>query len=257
MATIEIRDLHLSFAGRPVLRGVDLAFAAGERLALIGPSGGGKSVLAKCILGILRPDRGAIAVDGRDVRTLTGHEREALMRRCGVLFQAGALFDSLPIWENVAFGLVEGRGMARDAARRIALDKLAAVGLDADVADLLPDALSGGMRRRVALARAIAADAELLFLDDPTAGLDPITTAAIDGLIEDQTRALRATTLVITQDMASVRRLADQVAMLYQGRIIWTGTAASLDRPGNAYVEQFVEGRAEGPIPVDGAAAAA
>ncbi len=257
MPALDIRGLHLSFHGRPVLRGVDLTVEAGTRLALIGPSGCGKSVLVKCLLGILDPDAGSAAIDGRQVGRTAGSQRAALMRRCGVLFQAGALFDSLTVWENVAFGLVEGRGMARAEARAIALAKLAAVGLEARVADLLPDALSGGMRKRVALARAIAADAEFLFLDDPTAGLDPITTAAIDGLIETQTRALGATTLLITQDMASVRRLADRVAMMVQGRIVWTGDAARLDRPGNAVVEQFVQGRAQGPIPVDGTAAAA
>lgn len=248
---IQVRDLRLAFGSTTVLGGVDLDIRDGENLVLIGTSGSGKSVLLKCILGLLRPDAGSITLDGREITGLGETAREALMRRFGVLFQRGALFDSLPVWRNVAFGLIEARAMSRRRAKAVALSKLAAVGLDAAVAELMPAELSGGMQKRVALARSIAADPEFLLLDDPVAGLDPILTGTIDKVILKCIRDLGVTALSITQDMASVRRLADRIAMIDQGRIVWTGPAATVDHSGNPYVDQFVHGRREGPIRLD------
>lgn len=254
-ARIQIRDLRLAFGSTIVLDGVDLDILDRENLVLIGTSGSGKSVLLKCILGLLRPDAGSITLDGHEIIGLGETAREAQMRRFGVLFQRGALFDSLPVWRNVAFGLIEARAMSHRRAKAVALSKLAAVGLDADVAELMPAELSGGMQKRVALARSIATDPEFLLLDDPVAGLDPILTGTIDKVILKCIRELGVTALSIMQDMASVRRLADRIAMLDHGRIIWTGPAATVDESGNPYVDQFVHGRREGPIRLDLAAA--
>jgi phospholipid/cholesterol/gamma-HCH transport system ATP-binding protein len=231
-----------------VLRGIDLEIAAGESLVVIGGSGTGKSVLLKSILGLIRPDKGRILIDGVDTTRLSGSERVALMKRFGMLFQGAALFDSLPVWENVAFGLIQGRGMARPAARKIAIDKLTQVGLGPDVATLFPAELSGGMQKRVGLARAIAAEPEIIFFDEPTTGLDPIMADVINDLIVKCTRELGATTLSITHDMVSARKIADRIAMIYEGRIIWAGPADTVNDSGNAHVDQFVHGRADGPI---------
>ncbi len=245
---IRIRGLAKSFGRKVVLRDLDLDLYAAESLVVIGGSGTGKSVLIKCILGLLEPDAGTIEVDGRDVTRLRGAARDALLRRFGMLFQSAALFDSLPVWENVAFPLMHSRGLERRQAREIALAKLAAVGLDKDVGDLSPAELSGGMRKRVGLARAIACEPEIIFFDEPTAGLDPIMSDVINDLIVKCTRDLGATTLSITHDMASTRKIASRVAMLHDGHIIWQGPVASIGSSGNAYVEQFIHGRAEGPI---------
>ena len=245
---IRLRGLHKSFGPKRVLQGVDLDLPAGESMVVIGGSGSGKSVTIKCILGLIRPDSGRIEVDGEDVTGLGGGRRDALLRRFGMLFQGSALFDSLPVWQNVAFGLIQGRGMRRDQARDIAIEKLAAVGLGPDVGELSPAELSGGMQKRVALARAIAANPEIIFFDEPTTGLDPIMADVINDLIKECVRNLGATALSITHDMASVRKIADRVAMIYDGKIIWTGPASEIDRSGNPYVEQFVNGRADGPI---------
>jgi len=231
-----------------VLQGLDLDVPAGESMVVIGGSGSGKSVTIKCILGLIRPDSGRIEVDGEEATRLGGGRRDALLRRFGMLFQGSALFDSLPVWQNVAFGLIQGRGMRRDQARDIAIEKLAAVGLGPDVGALSPAELSGGMQKRVALARAIAANPEIIFFDEPTTGLDPIMADVINDLIKECVRNLGATALSITHDMASVRKIADRVAMIYDGRIVWTGPVSDIDRSGNPYVEQFVNGRAEGPI---------
>ena len=248
---ISVRGLKKSFGPKRVLDGIDIDCARGESLVIIGGSGTGKSVLIKCILGILRPDAGSIRIDGQETVRLSHAERELLMRKFGMLFQGGALFDSLPVWQNVAFGLIQGRGMTRDEARRIALEKLAAVGLGPEVGTLSPAELSGGMQKRVALARAIAAEPEILFFDEPTTGLDPIMADIINDLIINCVRQLGATAVSITHDMTSARKIADRIAMLHNGRIVWQGPTAEIDSSGNPYVDQFVHGRAEGPIQME------
>ena len=245
---ISVRGLKKSFGRKRVLDGIDLDCAGGESLVVIGGSGTGKSVLVKCILGLLHPEAGSIRIDGGETVRLRRRARARLMQKFGMLFQGSALFDSLPVWENVAFGLIQGRGMERQRARDIAIDKLAAVGLGREVGDLRPAELSGGMQKRVALARAIAAEPEIIFFDEPTTGLDPIMADVINELIQKCVRDLGATAVSITHDMTSVRKIADRVAMLHQGRIIWQGPTAEIDRSGNPYVDQFVHGRAEGPI---------
>ena len=237
---VRIRNLRKSFGGQVVLAGVDLDLAAGENLVLLGASGSGKTVLVKCVLGLLTPDGGSITIDGKETATLSSSERGKLMRTMGVMFQNSALFDSLAVWENVAFALVHVRGVPPERAKAIAVEKLAAVGLTSDVADLLPSELSGGMQRRVALARAIAANPEVVFLDDPTAGLDPIITTIIDDFILRTLKPANATALTITYDVETARRIADRIAMLADGRIIWHGPADALERSGNPQVERFV-----------------
>jgi phospholipid/cholesterol/gamma-HCH transport system ATP-binding protein len=248
---ISVRGLRKSFGRKVVLDGVDLDVEPRESLVVIGGSGTGKSVMLKCILGLLEPDAGSIKIDGQEVVGLSAAEREALMRKFGMLFQGGALFDSLPVWENVAFGLIQGRGLKRAAAKEIALAKLAAVGLGADVGELRPAELSGGMQKRVALARAIAAEPEIIFFDEPTTGLDPIMADVINDLIVKCVREVGATAVSITHDMASTRKIADRVAMIYKGRIIWTGHKDEIDHSGNDFVDQFIHGRATGPISME------
>lgn len=245
---IFIEGLKKSFGKKRVLDGVDLSVAEGESLVVIGGSGTGKSVLLKCILGLLKSDAGRIEIDGRDVLHLPASERRERLLKFGMLFQGAALFDSLSVWENVAFGLMQARGVRRKDAREIAIEKLARVGLAADVADLHPDELSGGMKKRVGLARAIATEPEIIFFDEPTTGLDPIMADVINDLIVECVRDLGATTVTITHDMASARKIAHSIAMLYQGRIIWHGPKDRIDNSGNDYVDQFIHGRAEGPI---------
>src|SRR3954454_5307886 len=247
-AKIAVSGLRKSFARKLVLAGVEISCRAGESLVIIGGSGTGKSVLLKCIIGLLRPDAGSIMIDGVEKAGLLGAARDRLMRKFGLLFQGSALFDSLSVWENVAFGMIQGRGMARPQARDIAMQKLASVGLGPDVGVLRPAELSGGMQKRVALARAIAAEPEILFFDEPTTGLDPIMADVINNLIIDCVRGPGATAVSITHDMTSARRIGDRIAMLHEGRIVWHGPAAAIDNSGNPYVDQFVHGRAEGPI---------
>ncbi|MBN9532162.1 MAG: ATP-binding cassette domain-containing protein [Alphaproteobacteria bacterium] len=248
---VELRGVKKRFGSKVVLDGIDLTLEAGKSLVVIGGSGTGKSVMIKCVLGILRPDEGQIFVDGEEVTRLSGRAREAYLRKFGMLFQSAALFDSLPVWENVAFGLIQGHGMKRRAAREVAVEKLAKVGLGADVADLSPAELSGGMQKRVGLARAIAADPEIIFFDEPTTGLDPIMSDVINNLIVSTVKGLGITTLSITHDMASARKIADRIAMIYRGRIVWDGAADTIDNSGNAMVDQFIHGRAEGPIQME------
>lgn len=245
---IAFRDVNVSFGANHVLRGVDLEVQAGESLVVIGGSGSGKSVLIKTVLGIVRPDSGEVLVDGEDLVGAGGKRREALNARIGMLFQGGALFDSLKVWENVAFGLTQSGHAKGEAAREIAIETLARVGLDASTADLLPVELSGGMQKRVALARAIADQPEIIFFDEPTTGLDPIMSDVINKLITECVRDLGATAITITHDMRSARTIADRVAMLFEGKIIWNAPVAMLDEPNNPHVDQFVHGRAEGPI---------
>ncbi|MGP1395192.1 MAG: ABC transporter ATP-binding protein [Inquilinaceae bacterium] len=245
---IRLVDVHKSFGPKHVLTGIDLEVGRGESMVVIGGSGTGKSVMLKCVLGLMRPEQGRIEIDGAETTRLRGAKRDEMMLKFGMLFQGAALFDSLPVWENVAFGLIQGRGTGRDEARSIAIDRLADVGLDESVAKLSPAELSGGMQKRVALARAIAADPEILFFDEPTTGLDPIMADVINDLIVETTRQRGVTALSITHDMASARKIADRIAMIYQGRIIWVGSADDVGQSGNDYVDQFVAGRAEGPI---------
>lgn len=245
---IALSQVRKSFGPKTVLNGIDLEVAPGESLVVIGGSGTGKSVMLKCILGLIRPDTGSIRIDGEETVGVGTGDRRRLMKRFGMLFQGAALFDSLKVWENVAFGLIQGERMDRDQAHGIAIEKLGDVGLSPEVGELLPAELSGGMQKRVALARAIATDPEIIFFDEPTTGLDPIMGDVINDLIVDCVRNLGATTLSITHDMASARKIADKIAMIYHGEIIWHGPAAAVDRSGNDFVDQFIHGRAEGPI---------
>ena len=245
---IRLRGLRKGFGEKQVLDGVDLDVPAGRSLVVLGASGSGKSVMLRCVLGLMEPDGGTIEIDGRDVGRMTRREREAVNDRIGMLFQNGALFDSLPVWENVCFKLLAQRRIARGAARERAAEVLAQVGLAGSVGDLSPAELSGGMQKRVALARAIAARPDIIVFDEPTTGLDPIMGAVIDGLIVDVVRRLGATAVSITHDMASARRIGDQAAMLHGGRIVWTGPAARLGESGNAVVDQFARGERDGPI---------
>ncbi len=245
---IELQGVYKAFGSKVVLDGVDLTIAPGESLVVIGGSGTGKSVLIKCILGILSPDRGSIKIDGREVTNYSRAERQNLMRKFGMLFQGGALFDSFSVWENITFALIQNKQISKPKARELAIEKLKSVGLSADVANLSPSELSGGMQKRVALARAIAANPEIIFFDEPTTGLDPIMADVINDLIVKCSEELGATTLSITHDMASVRKIADNVAMLYKGKLIWHGDVKNIDESGNEYLDQFVHGRADGPI---------
>ena len=220
-------------------------------LLIAGSTGSGKSVMIKCVLGILRPEAGQIFVDGQDVTHVSGSRRDAVLRKFGMLFQGSALFDSLPVWENVAFGLIQGRGVARKQARDIAIEKLAKVGLGSEVAMLWPAELSGGMQKRVGLARAIAAEPDIIFFDEPTTGLDPIMADVINDLIVSTVKDLGVTTLSITHDIASARKISSRIAMLYKGKIVWHGLTSQMDSSGNPYVDQFIHGRAEGPIKME------
>lgn len=245
---IRIRGLKKSFGPKAVLSGVDLDVHAGESVVVIGGSGTGKSVLIKCILGLLEADGGSIEIDGEEVVGLRGSRREQINRTCGMLFQGAALFDSLTVLDNVAFGLRARQMLTAKEADRIALKTLAQVGLDPSVAGHFPSQLSGGMQKRVALARALATSPSIIFFDEPTTGLDPIMADVINNLIVKTTRELGATALSITHDMASARKIAHRIAMLYQGRIIWAGAVADIDDVDDARVSQFIHGRAEGPI---------
>ena len=243
---IRLTDVHKSFGSNDVLRGVDLHVPKGKSMVVIGGSGTGKSVLIKSVLGLVTPDSGVIEVDGVDV---TRQPRDAFLARFGMLFQGGALFDSLPVWQNVAFRLMRGALKRPKAeAREIAIEKLRRVGLGPDVADRLPAELSGGMQKRVSLARAIAASPEIIFFDEPTTGLDPIMSGVINDLIREIVVEMGATAITITHDMTSVRAISDRVAMLHRGKIRWEGPIADLDQSNDPYVDQFIHGRASGPI---------
>lgn len=249
-AKIELKNVSKRFGSKVVLDGLNLTVEKGESLVIIGGSGTGKSVTIKCVLGILKPDAGEIYVDGEEVTGLRGSARDAYLRKFGMLFQGAALFDSMRVWENVAFGLIQGRGVARKQAKDIAIETLAKVGLGADVGELFPSELSGGMQKRVGLARAIAADPEIIFFDEPTTGLDPIMSDVINDLIV-ATRRSGTTALSITHDLISARKIADRIAMLYRGKIIWEGPTSEIDNSGNPYVDQFIHGRAVGPIKME------
>lgn len=248
---IKISNLHKAFGKKVVLDGVDLELRKGESLVVIGGSGTGKSVLIKCIQGLLTPDSGSILIDGEETVGADREQQAALHSKMGMLFQGGALFDSLTVWENVAFGLLENQKMPRKQAKTEAIRVLRQVGLAPDVADLSPSELSGGMQKRVSLARAIATKPEIIFFDEPTTGLDPIMAAVINDLIIESAKGLGATALTITHDMASARKIADRIAMLYKGKIIWEGTVKELDKTNNPYVLQFINGSSQGPIKVE------
>ncbi|MFO1036444.1 MAG: ATP-binding cassette domain-containing protein [Geminicoccaceae bacterium] len=245
---IRIRGLTKSFGPKKVLRGLDLDVPTGRSLVVIGGSGTGKSVLIKCILGLIEADAGSIQVDGEEIVGADRATIARLRRKFGMLFQGAALFDSLPVWHNVAFGLLAAQRMSRTEARAKAVEVMARVGLGPEAADLYPAELSGGMQKRVGLARAIATTPEIMFFDEPTTGLDPIMADVINDLIVHCVEELGATALSITHDMGSVRKIADRVAMLYEGRIVWSGGSDEIDASGNPYVDQFVHGRADGPI---------
>jgi phospholipid/cholesterol/gamma-HCH transport system ATP-binding protein len=247
-AKIELAGVSKAFGAISVLDGVSLAIEPGESVAIIGQSGSGKSVTLKCILGLLRPDRGSIKVDGEEVVGLKGIALDRVRAKFGMLFQGSALFDSLPVWRNVTFALTQGQHSDGRHMRKIAEENLERVGLDARILNLRPSELSGGMQKRVALARAIAPRPEIIFFDEPTTGLDPIRADVINDLIVSLVDDLGVTALTITHDMASARKIAHRVAMLYQGRIVWKGPRDRLYDSGNPYVDQFVQGRAEGPI---------
>jgi phospholipid/cholesterol/gamma-HCH transport system ATP-binding protein len=248
---IELKGVKKRFGPKIVLDGIDLKINHGDSVVILGGSGSGKSVTIKCVLGILRADSGSITVDGEEVTRLGGRKRDAYLRQFGMLFQGGALFDSLPVWENVAFGLIQGRGVSRGKAREIALEKLAKVGLGDEVAQLSPAELSGGMQKRVGLARAIAADPQIIFFDEPTTGLDPIMADVINDLIASTVRDLGVTAISITHDIASARKISNRIAMLYKGKIIWDGATKDIDHSGNPFVDQFIHGSAEGPIKME------
>ncbi|MCB5411529.1 ABC transporter ATP-binding protein [Pseudogemmobacter faecipullorum] len=244
---IELIDVHKAFGANRVLNGVDLSIGRGESMVIIGGSGTGKSVMLKSVLGLITPDSGTILLDGRDV---TSHDRDDFLARFGMLFQGAALFDSMPVWENVAFRLLRGRLKRPKAeAKEIAIAKLRRVGLGPEVADRFPAELSGGMQKRVGLARAIAAEPEIIFFDEPTTGLDPIMSGVINDLIREIVSEMGATAMTITHDMTSVRAIADKVAMLHGGKLRWSGSVAEMDTTADPYVSQFIHGRAEGPIP--------
>jgi len=246
---IEMTQVTKAFGAKRVLQGVDLAVAPATSTVIIGGSGTGKSVTLKCVLGIIEPDGGTIRVDGQDVTHARGRARERQLDKFGMLFQGGALFDSLPVWQNVAFRLLQGaRKRPKAEAREIAIEKLKRVGLTPETADLFPAELSGGMQKRVGLARAIAAEPEVIFFDEPTTGLDPIMADVINDLIREIVEEMGATAMTITHDMISVRKIADRVAMLHDGVIQWEGPIGEIDTTENPYVHQFVNGLPDGPI---------
>jgi phospholipid/cholesterol/gamma-HCH transport system ATP-binding protein len=244
---IELRNVSKSFGSNHVLRDVSLSVEIGESMTVIGGSGSGKSVMLKCILGLMDVDAGQIFVDGEEITGMKAADRERVRAKFGMLFQGGALFDSLPVWRNVTFALTQGRQKRASEMRGIALENLERVGLGKDVLDLRPSELSGGMQKRVALARAIAPRPEIIFFDEPTTGLDPIRTDVINRLISELVHDLGITALTITHDMGSVEKISDRVAMLYEGAIIWSGPVAELRSSGDVHVDQFVQGRAERP----------
>ncbi len=241
-------NVSKSFGTKKVLDGLNLEVQKGESLVIIGGSGTGKSVTIKSILGLLIPDSGTIEIDGEDTTNLNFRAREKYLRQCGMLFQGGALFDSLPVWKNISFAATQRTKMSKLDAHDLAVEKLALVGMGAEVADLMPSELSGGMQKRVSLARAIATDPEIIFFDEPTTGLDPIMSDVINDLIVDCVKRLGSTAITITHDMASARKIATRIAMIYKGQIIWDGPVSKIDNSGNPYVEQFVHGKADGPI---------
>ena len=247
---ISIRGITKRFGDNQVLKGIDLEVNSGQSVVLIGGSASGKTLILKCILGLVTPDSGSIWIDGTETTKLTENERKDLFNRTGMLFQHSALFDSKKVWENVAFRILHKKGYSHKNARTLALEKLAAVGITHDVGDLLPAEISGGMQKRVGFARAMANDPEIVLLDEPTAGLDPIMTNVVNELILDGVRKVGATVLSITSNMGGARKVADRIAMVYDGKIIWEGTPNEIEESDNDYVDQFIHNRAKGPIKI-------
>lgn len=247
---IIIKDLCKAFGTKKVLNKLNIEVKQGESLVVIGGSGSGKSVLIKSTVGLLSPDSGSILIDGKETNNLSEKQRREMLQKFGYLFQNGALFDSLPIWKNIAFVPIQNKMLSLKAARELAIQKLESVGLDESVADLYPVELSGGMQKRAALARAIALNPEIIFFDEPTTGLDPIMSAIINDLIKRNSKQLGATTITITHDLVSAAHIADRVAMLYEGQIVWDGPIDRLHSSNNPYVEQFVSGSINGPIKI-------
>lgn len=247
MTKIKIENLFKSFGQKEVLKGVDLEIEAGEIMVIIGQSGSGKSVLLKHIIGIMKPDAGDIYVDGQQTNSLTEKEILKLSRKFGMLFQGSALFDSLTVEENVAFGLRRHTYLSEEEIKKVVTASLERVGLR-EIGDLLPYELSGGMKKRVGLARAIAYGPEIILYDEPTTGLDPIRADAINNLILQLKNDLKVTSIVITHDMNSTYKVADRIAMLYDGRIIEVGSPQEIKSSPNPVVQQFINGRATGPI---------
>lgn len=252
MSKIHIKNLRKSFGSNQVLKKVNFSVEEGESLVIVGGSGTGKSVALKCILNLITPDGGDIYINGENLSKLSQKAHQNLMQKFGMLFQGGALFDSLPVWENIAFSLLNNQRLDRKKAKDIALEKLESVGLDATSLDKFPAELSGGMQKRVGLARAIATNPDIIFFDEPTAGLDPIMCTVIDTLIMNSVKELGATTVTITHDLRSVHRIADKVAMLHEGEIIWLGSVAEMETTDNPYIQQFIHGRLEGPLTAHG-----
>lgn len=245
---IQVRGLCKSFGGKVVLDHIDLDLFPGESFVLIGGSGTGKSVLIKCILGLLKPDAGEILIDGLDLAKMSRRERQEKLSKFGMLFQGGALFDSLPVWQNICFGLLHQQQMTKSEAKKIAIELLKAVNMEPAIADAYPAELSGGMQKRVSLARAIAMKPEVMFFDEPTTGLDPIVSGNINDLIIKCVRDLGASAITITHDINSLRSIADRVGLLFKGKMIWVGSLAELETTDNPYITQFIHGRSEGPF---------
>jgi phospholipid/cholesterol/gamma-HCH transport system ATP-binding protein len=245
---IIISNLVKNFGDKQVLKGIDFEVMKGQSLVILGGSGSGKSVCIKVIASLMKQTSGSIKIDGQEVSQIGGADRDQLMSKFGFLFQGGALFDSLPIWQNVSFRLINSHKVSKKQAKEIAIEKLQSVGLSSKVADLYPSELSGGMQKRAALARAVATKPEIIFFDEPTTGLDPIMADVINDLIIQNSKELGATTISITHDMHSARRIADKIAMLYEGKIIWFGDVKDIDHSGNPYLDQFINGRSAGPI---------
>jgi phospholipid/cholesterol/gamma-HCH transport system ATP-binding protein len=246
---IRVVNLHKSFSENPVLRGVDLEVRQGESMVVIGGSGSGKTVLIKCIIGLIYPDEGEIYVDGLEISSLSEKKMNEVRKKFGMLFQGGALFDSMPVWENVGFGLRRRKNLKDQEIRRIASEKLGLVGLR-NVEDLMPSELSGGMKKRVSLARAIAIEPEILLYDEPTTGIDPIMADAINELIIQMREKLRVTSIAITHDMKSAYKIGDRIAMLFQGKIVEVGSPEEIKNSSNPVVQQFIQGKSEGPIKI-------
>ena len=239
---IQVIDLHKSFGKNHVLRGINFEMQEGESLVVLGGSGSGKSVLLKCVLGLMEPDQGQVLIDGKDVLQMSTRERDDVRHKFGMLFQGSALFDSLPVWRNIGFELIYNQKLPIAKVQSLVKQKLKAVGLTPPVMDLSPAELSGGMQKRVGLARAIASNPEIIFFDEPTTGLDPIMCGVIDRLIVQSLRDLNACGITITHDIATARYVADKIAMLKEGKLIWTGQAKDLDKTKNSIVKEFING---------------
>lgn len=245
---ISIKNMHKSFGTKKVIQGIDLEINEGESFVIVGGSGSGKSVLIKCMMGLIQPDSGDININGEDVSNLSLSNKKKLFKDFGVLFQGGALFDSMKVWENIAFTLIRNKKLNNDEARKIALERLKAVDMDESSMDVYPSELSGGMQKRVALARATVDKPKVIFFDEPTTGLDPIVSGTINKLIKRTVKSLGASAVTITHDMASLRSIADRVGLLFKGKLIWVGTLEEMEKTDNPYIVQFINGKENGPF---------